>query len=157
ARGETLVIRLRAPEPDLPWLAAQSCAVPVGTPIVQDGLVDPVSSAGPYYLAAHTDSVAVLKRNPNYGGSRPQHADAIVFEFNVAPGQAAARIENGTLDYFADSENATLTPDTAAARAAGSRYRLTPSFRNEYLAFNVSRPLFRDIRMRRAVQYALDR
>ena len=54
------------------------CAVPVNTPVVPDGLETPVASAGPYYLAAHTEAAAVLKRNPNYGGVRPQHLDAIV-------------------------------------------------------------------------------
>ncbi len=45
------------------------CAVPEDTPVVPHGLEMPIASAGPYYLAAHTESVAVLKRNPNYGGS----------------------------------------------------------------------------------------
>ena len=75
---------------------AVSCAVPVDTPVVEGGLETPVPSAGPYYLSALTDSLAVLKPNPNYGGSRPQHLDAIVVEFNVPPAEAATRIENGT-------------------------------------------------------------
>ena len=119
ARDDELVLRFREPEPDLPWLvAASSCAVPVRTPVVKGGLEKPVPSAGPYYLATLTDSLAVLRRNPNYGGSRPQHLDAIVIEFNVPPAEAATRIENGTLDYFFESQQATLTPDTQAARAA---------------------------------------
>ena len=134
-----------------------SCAVPIDTPVVEGGLEKPVPSAGPYYLAALTDSLAVLKRNPNYGGTRPQHLDAIVVEFNVAPSEAATRIENGTLDYFLESQNPTLRPDTAAALAAGDRYRRTPYNRIQFFAFNTDRPLFRDVRMRRAVQYALDR
>jgi peptide/nickel transport system substrate-binding protein len=119
----------------------------------------PVASAGPYYLAEHTGSYAILKRNPNYGGTRPQHLDAIVFEFNVAPGEAASRTEDGTLDYFLESQNPTLTPNTAAARAADGRYRLTPSSNAGviFLGFNYERPLFASLRMRRAVQYALDR
>ena len=157
ARGDELVIRLRTPAPDLPWLAALSCAVPIETPIVPGGIRTPVASAGPYYLAAHTDAFAVLKRNPNYGGSRPQQLDAIVFTFNVASGDAAAQIENGTLDYFLESQNPTLTPNTAAARAAGKRYRLTPQGGNLTFSFNYERPLFANVRMRRAVQYALDR
>lgn len=158
-QGRSLVIRLLEPAPDLPWLAAQSCAVPRETPVVPNGVEKPVASAGPYYLAEHADSFAVLRRNPNYGGTRPQHLDAIVFKFNVAPGDAASHVENGTLDYFLESQNPTLTPDTAAARAAGNRYRLTPtsSARVQFFTFNVERPLFADIRMRRAVQYALDR
>ncbi|HEX2427071.1 MAG TPA: ABC transporter substrate-binding protein, partial [Gaiellaceae bacterium] len=159
ARDDELVFRFRRPEPDLPWMAQLSCAVPVDTPVIKGGLDKPVPSAGPYYLAVLTDSVAVLKRNPNYGGTRPQHLDAIVFEFNIPPADAATRIESGTLDYFLESQQATLTPDTAAARAAGKRYRLTPDSTPsiEFYAFNYDRSLFADIRMRRAVQYALDR
>jgi ABC-type oligopeptide transport system substrate-binding subunit len=102
--------------------------------------------------------VAVLKRNPNYGGSRPQHLDAIVFELGTAPKDAAARIEAGTLDYVLESDPA-VARGTAAARAAGSRYRLTPDATGHvfYLAFNTGRPLFTSVRMRRAVQYVLDR
>jgi DNA-binding SARP family transcriptional activator/ABC-type transport system substrate-binding protein/streptogramin lyase len=157
--GRKLVIRLHRPAPNFLWLAAQSCAVPRGTPVVPNGLQTPIASAGPYYLAERTDSFAVLRRNPNYGGSRPQHLDAIVFRFSVAPGEAASQVENGTLDYFLESQNPTLTPDTAAARVAGARYRLTPtsSAAVHFFAFNVERPLFADIRMRRAVQFALDR
>ena len=159
ARGTRLVVRLRRPAPDFPWFAALTCAVPVATPVVADGLKTPVPSAGPYYLAQHTNAFAVLRRNPNYGGSRPQHVDAIVFEFNVAPGAAASRIEAGTLDYFLDSQNPALTPNTAAARRAGARYRLTPvsGAGVHFFAFNWERPLFANARMRRAVQYALDR
>jgi ABC-type oligopeptide transport system substrate-binding subunit len=146
--------------PDLPTLLALNvfCAVPPGTPIVPHGLETPVPSAGPYYLAALTGSVAVLKRNPNYGGARPQHLDAIVFELGVAPKDAAARIANRTLDYVFENDPA-LAPGTAAARAAGSRFRLTPDPTGHVFsfAFNTGRPLFADLRLRRAVQYALNR
>ena len=158
ARDGELVIRLRQPAPDLPWLVAESsCAVPVATPIVRGGLEQPVPSAGPYYLAALTDTVAVLKRNPNYGGTRPQHLDAIVVELNVSPAEASNRIESGTLDYFLESQNTTLRPSTQAARSAGKRYRLTPYLGIQSFTFGYNRPLFADVDMRRAVQYALDR
>jgi DNA-binding SARP family transcriptional activator/outer membrane protein assembly factor BamB len=159
ARGDELVIRLRKPAPELPWLAAFSCAVPVGTPIVPWGLEAPVASAGPYYLAARTDSVAVLKPNPNYGGARSQRLDAIVYRLGIPPANAATEIEAGTLDYYLESQNPTLMPGTRAARSAGDRYRMTPdaSAGTRYLAFNYDRSLFADVHMRRAVQYALDR
>ncbi len=159
ARADELVIRLLKPAPELPWLAALSCAVPVDTPVVPWGLETPVASAGPYYLAAHTDSVAVLRPNPNYGGTREQHLDAIVFRLDVSPADAVTGIEAGTVDYFLESQRPTLTAETDAARAAGSRYRMTPdgSAATRYLWFNRNRPLFAAIRMRRAVQYALDR
>jgi hypothetical protein len=148
------------PAPDLPRALALSvfCAVPEETPIVPHGLEVPIPSAGPYYLATHTDSVAVLKRNPNYGGPRPQHLDAIVYEFGIAPGTAAARIADGTLDYVLE-RGPDLAPGSAAARSAGRRYRLTPNSWSSihYLELNDDRPLFASLRMRRAVQFALDR
>ena len=155
-----LVFRLTQPVPDLPRVLALNvfCAVPPGTPIVAHGLDAPIPSAGPYYLAAETDSVVVLKRNPNYAGPRPHHLDAIVFELNVAPRDAAARIASGTLDYVLENDPA-LASQTEAARTAGSRYRLTADSTGHvfFYAFNRSRPLFASLRMRRAVQYALDR
>ena len=159
ARGDELVIRLRTPAPEFPLLAALSCAVPVATPVVPFGLETPVPSAGPYYLAAYSGSVAVLKPNPNYGGSRPQQLDAIAYRMGVSPNDAAAQIQAGTLDYYLESQRPTLTPEAPAARAAGKRYRMTPDggAATQYLALNWRRPLFADIRMRRAVQYALDR
>ena len=68
ARDGRFVVRLRKPAPEFPWFAALTCAVPIRTPVVADGLRTPVPSAGPYYLAEHADSFAVLRRNPNYGG-----------------------------------------------------------------------------------------
>jgi DNA-binding SARP family transcriptional activator/ABC-type oligopeptide transport system substrate-binding subunit/streptogramin lyase len=156
----TLVLHLTQAVPDLPRILALNvfCAVPPGTPVVPHGLEAPIPSAGPYYLAALTNSAAVLKRNPNYGGSRPQHLDAIVFELGVAPKDAAARVASGSLNYVLENDPA-IAPETAAARAARSRFRLTPDSTGHVLAFtfNTERPLFADLRMRRAVQYALDR
>jgi DNA-binding SARP family transcriptional activator/ABC-type transport system substrate-binding protein len=160
ANGTRLVLRLKQRVPDLPSILALNvfCAVPPDTPIVAHGLDAPIPSAGPYYLAALTDSVAVLKRNPNYSGPRPHRLDAIVFELGVPAEDAVTRIAKGTLDYVLENDPA-LAPGTAAARAAGSRYRLSPEPTGHvvFLAFNVGRPLFASLRMRRAVQFALDR
>ena len=160
ARGDTLVIRLTKPAPDLVRGLAlyPFCAVPAGTPVVSQGLETPVPSAGPYYLAELAESAAVLKRNPNYGGTRPQRLDAIVYLLGIPPGEAAARIAKGTLDYVLEYDPA-LARGGAAARAAGSRYRRTNDGTASvgYLALNWRRPLFADRRMRLAVQHALDR
>ncbi len=160
AEGNTLVLRFETPVPDLTTLLALNvfCAVPPGTPIVAHGLDAPIPSAGPYYLAVLTDSVAVLKRNPNYDGPRPHALDALLFDLNVSPRDAVSRISRGDLDYILESDPA-LAPDTSGARAAGSRYRLVPdpTAHVNYFRFNTGRPLFAALRTRRAVQYALDR
>ena len=158
AQGDRLVIRLVRPAPDLPVRLARPafCAVPVATPVALHGLPSPIPSAGPYYLVAHGGDAFVLKRNPNYGGSRPQRLDAIVYWTGVDVGDAIARTGTGMVDYVQEGDSG-LAPGTAAARTAGSRYRLTPNNWTEGIALNTRRPLFSGARLRRAVAYALDR
>ena len=67
AHGDTLRIKLEPPAPDFPARMALPyfCAVPVRTPIVPNGLEEPIPSAGPYYLAEHIEEVvAVVKAIP---------------------------------------------------------------------------------------------
>jgi MarR-like DNA-binding transcriptional regulator SgrR of sgrS sRNA len=158
AQGRRLVIRLLRPAGDLAARLAKPefCAVPPDLPTVPNGLPYPIPSAGPYYLADRSLNVVVLKPNPYYRGPRPQKLDAIVYRMNVDPAEAAALVEQGKVDYVEESDQA-LGPETEAARAAGSRYRLTPNNWTEGVALNARRPLFADARARRAVAYALDR
>ena len=166
AVGDTLRITLVRPAADFPERIALSyfCPVPIGTPTVPNGLDDPIPSAGPYYLSGNIGgAVAVVRRNPNYHGSRPRRLAAIVYREQPQGGQAVAEIEAGNADYVADQDPA-LAPAAAVARefsqpAAGQprRYFVTPLLATDELAFDTKHGLFADARMRQAVNYALDR
>jgi DNA-binding SARP family transcriptional activator/ABC-type transport system substrate-binding protein len=158
AHGDTLVVRLLKPAPDLPARLAlpNFCAVPAALPAAYHGLHDPIPSAGPYYLTTRAQDVLVLKRNPNYDGPRPHGPDAIVYRMNVDVGEALAEIEQGKLDLVFEDDPA-LSPTSAGAREAGPRYREIPTNWISLLALNTRRPLFADISVRRAVEYAIDR
>ena len=163
---DTLRITLVRPAADFPERIALSyfCPVPIGTPTVPNGLDDPIPSAGPYYLSGNIGGdVAVVRRNPNYHGSRPRRLAAIVYREQPQGGQAVAEIEAGNADYVADQDPA-LAPAAAVARefsqpAAGQprRYFVTPLLATDELAFDTRHGLFADARMRQAVNYALDR
>lgn len=163
--GDTLTITLLRPAADFPERIALSyfCPVPVGTPVIPNGLWDPIPSAGPYYLSGNIGGVlAVLRRNPNYHGSRPRRLAAIVYREQPQTGAAVDSIEAGNADYVAEQDPA-LAPGTAVARrfglAAGQRrrYFATPLLATDVLAFDTGHGLFADPRMRQAVNYALDR
>jgi len=124
--------------------------------MIENGLPYPIPSAGPYYLATRSNDVLVLKPNPNYQGPRPQRLDAIVYHANVAVDQAATLIARGKLDYLEEVDPA-LAPGTDVAQSAGPRYRLTRNNWTEGLALNPARPVFADLRTRRAVAYGVDR
>jgi ABC-type transport system substrate-binding protein len=152
--------------PDFPERIALSyfCPVPIGTPTVVNGLPDPIPSAGPYYLSGNLGGVvAVLRRNPNYRGSRPHRLAAIVYREQPHTSQAVAGIEAGHADYVAEPAPA-LTQLAAVVRrfsrpSAGRprRYFVTPLLATDELAFNTRHGPFTDPRLRRAVSYALDR
>ena len=171
ADGDTLTIRLEHPAADLParMALAYFCAVPLPTPIVPNGLEEPIPAAGPYYLAAHIDEVvAVVKRNPNYPGPRPQRLDAIVFRRpNVRKADAVSQIERGEADHLGEYD---LIPDSPIVangkianrygpphRAGAPHLHISPMLAVDYLAFNAHRPLFSDARLRKAVNFAIDR
>jgi len=166
AAGDTLSITLAHPAADFPERIALSyfCPVPTGTPAVPNGLEDPIPSAGPYYLSGNLGGVvAVLRRNPNYHGSRPRLLAAIVYREQPQGSQAVADIEAGKADYVADQDPA-LAPGSAVARefsqpAPGQprRFFATPLLATDELAFDTTHGLFADARMRQAVNYALDR
>jgi DNA-binding SARP family transcriptional activator/ABC-type transport system substrate-binding protein len=171
-RGDTLTITLTSPAADLPSRMALPyfCAVPMRTPIVVNGLEAPIPAAGPYYLASHVgDVVAVVKRNPNYGGTRPQRLDAIVFRRPTkAKSEPHAEVERGGADHIGEFDgdvgsdthlaNGPFAERYGVSRRSGEpRFFVAPLPAVHYLAFNARSPLFADARMRRAVNFALDR
>ena len=164
ARRNVLRITLRHPLADFPERIAFSyfCPVPIGTPAVPNGLQDsPLPSAGPYYLRGFGGDVAVLKRNPSYHGSRPHHLDAIVYRGQPQTGAGAAAVARGKADYIAEPA-AALAPTTALARRFGvsgprRRYFRMPLLATDELAFDTRHGPFVDARVRRAVNFALDR
>jgi DNA-binding SARP family transcriptional activator/ABC-type transport system substrate-binding protein len=169
--GDTLTIKLEAPAADLPARMALPyfCAVPVRTPIVSNGLEEPIPAAGPYYLADHIEEVvAVVKRNPNYPGPRPQRLDAIVFRRpNVPKADAVSQIERGEADHLGEFDVLPASPLVANGavadrygpphRAGSPRFFVSPLLAVHHIALNAQRPLFSDARLRRAVNFALDR
>jgi YVTN family beta-propeller protein len=172
-RDGRLVIRLEDRTPNLPARLASPffCAVPPSTPIRPQG-VDAIPSAGPYYVASHIPKRSlVLRRNPGYHGSRPRRLAEIRYRLGVPAEDAVGAVEAGRADYMVlrpiDSpgvpprEERRLAsrygPRSAAARA-GHQQLFTQAVPNVYsFVFNTRRGPFRDVRLRRAVNYAMDR
>ena len=166
ARGNTLTIRLTAPSATLPARLASKffCAVPPNTPISAAGLGQ-IPMAGPYAIASYTPKRRlVLRRNPNYGGTRPARFREIEVDLDVPAARAVAAVEAGRADYVSavppeqvPSLERRYGPDSRAARAGGQRYFSSPEAVVHYFALNTRRPLFARTRLRQAVNEALDR
>ena len=170
ATGERLRIRLTAPAGDLPARLAlpQFCAVPPETPVEPGGLTEGIPSAGPYFVAgAELGRQLTVRRNPNYGGTRPHRIAGFDYIVGLSTREVVERVRAGTIDYTSlgipDLFEPQFQPggryDREFGRAAGSaqRYFVHPTQTVRALALNTSRPLFRDPALRRAVSFALDR
>jgi len=167
AQGNALTIHLV--KPDGGFLAnlasGAACAVPQGTPDLAQGL-NTIPMAGPYFIATNTPGQQlILRRNPNYHGERPRRLDEIVFTIGVDSSKALGEIEAGTADYAFDGLprgsaaqlEARYGPASAAAKGGRQQYFINPANATRWLHMNTRRPLFSNVRLRRAVNYAIDR
>ncbi|MFL5862783.1 MAG: ABC transporter substrate-binding protein, partial [Solirubrobacteraceae bacterium] len=174
ANDDTLTITLLAPSPDfLSRLALPAfCAVPSNTPPNPNG-ERMIPSAGPYYVTSLTPHQGVVvRRNPNYHGNRPHHFATIQVTFGVPPKRAAGEIIAGTADWtplglytqspavaaLASGLGARYGPGSPAAARGAQQYFVNPGgVQLDYFILNTHRTLFRDVGMRQAVNYAIDR
>jgi len=175
ARGNKLIIRLTSPEGDfLSQLALPPfCAVPSDTP-AKPNLRPVPASAGPYYVTSYTPRQGfMLARNPNYHGDRPHRFAHVEFIARVPAARSVNQIESGTADYtnlgaffyaftpairdLAARLNERYGAESARAARGAQQYFVNPTPELHYLALNTHRRLFSDVRLRQAVNYAIDR
>ena len=180
ASGDSLTIRLLAPAPDFLSRIAEPafCAVPSDTPVDPNG-VRVIPAAGPYYVATYTPGQGVvLVRNPNYHGSRPHRFERIELAVGIAAQRTVTDVESGSADYtnlglwtfsatggstargiaaLASELAARYGPGSAAVRGGRQRYFVNPVLQLDFFALNTHRPPFSDVRLRKAINYAIDR
>ena len=155
-----LRIRIEARSTDLLQRLATpyACAIRTDTPINADGVPAPLVGSGPYYVAAWTPQRSlVLRRNRFYRGPRPHKLDVIEYALRLAPGDALARVEQGSADWLSlTSVSGDASVNERFARHP--RARVNPRAAVRMLVFDATagRP-FSNTRLRRAVALVLDR
>lgn len=94
-----------------------------------------------------------IVRNPDYWGEKP-YLDAVVFK--VVPSDATRLVLLETGQVHAIMRVPPLDAPRVAA-TKGLELVKVPSVRTIYIAFNYQRPPFTDIRVRQAINYAVDK
>jgi len=150
----TIAFHMKEPDAALLWNLSDGA---VG--IVPYGSGDEVTShplgSGPFkFVSSETDKEVVLERNNDYWGPK---AKLPRVRFAVVPDATTEALElrKGTGDLTINA----LTPDTvhtlerepflAVEHASGTEI--------QYLGFNLRDPILKDVRVRQAIAYALDR
>ena len=151
----TVTLHLTRPDPELLWRLALSYFAP------SPSSRSPIPGTGPYRIARIVPKRLVdLRRNPYFREQAPAaqpdgYPDRIVWELGGTPEDAVADVLAGRADYTGD-------PPTRRQRAdmrlnSPAQFRSGPVAGNEYAWLNTHVPPFDDVRVRRALSYAVDR
>jgi YVTN family beta-propeller protein len=160
-RAHTLTLRLARPDPELLWKLAMPLAaiVPAATPR-RKLLEHPPPGTGPYRIEPVVRGRATLTRNPHFRSrSRPPgNADRIEVEF-AADAHAALTAQAGAaLRGELDVVEVLSAANWRELRTrAGARLRTGSAAETVYAWLNVRGPPFDDVRVRRALNLAIDR
>jgi len=151
----TVVFRMKEPAVTLLWNLSEGAIgiVPYGS---LDEITQRPVGSGPFkFVRAETDKEVVLERNERYWGEVPRIARV---RFAVVPDATTQALElrKGSADL---AINSPMSPDTVAtlARDPSLIVQQSPGTRLAYLGFNLRDKILQDVRVRRAIAYALDR
>lgn len=150
----TVIFKLREPFAPFLWNLANGVIgiIPDGSPA--NFGTHPIGS-GPFEFVRHIqDQEVVLKRNDSYFGDK---AHVSMLRFRVIPEEIVVALElrKGTVDM----ELTSLAPDMVETLRKDSNLNVIQSNGTnlQYLAFNMTDPVFRDVRVRQALAYGIDR
>jgi peptide/nickel transport system substrate-binding protein len=150
----TAVVRLKRPAAGFLFGMGWGDAVMLSPASAAGNKTSPVGT-GPYRFARWVKGDRVeLQRNPNYWGAAPKLA-AVTFRFIADPAAAAAAVMAGDLDAFPNFP----APETLDRLRGDRRFAIVvgTTAGKTILALNEARKPFDDVRVRRALAYAIDR
>jgi peptide/nickel transport system substrate-binding protein len=151
----TVVFHMKEPDASLLWNLSDGAIGIVPNGSGAEMTTHPIGS-GPFrFVSAETDNEVILDRNPEYWGGAPKLGRV---RFAVVPDATTEALElrKGSADL---AINASYAPDTVLTlqREPSLAIASGPGTRLAYLGFNLRDPILKDVRVRQAIAYALDR
>ncbi len=151
----TVVFHLKAPFATLLWNVSDGAVgiVPYGS---GDEMTRHPVGSGPFkFVSAETDKEVILERNDQYWGEK---AKLHRVRFAVVPDATTEALElrKGSADVIV---NPSFPPDTVVTLESEPSLAVesAPGTRLAYLGFNLRDPILKDVRVRQAIAYGLDR
>ena len=160
--SRTVTFHLRVPNPTFLYQLAVpiTAAVPAETS-TRDSGARPLPATGPYMVSRFSPrKELVLVRNPNFHewskAARPDgYPDRIITKLVPSPAKAVGEVERSRADIALEGVPPELQHEVETQYA--SLVHVNPIRAVTYLFLNTRVPPFDDLRVRRAVNYAVDR
>jgi peptide/nickel transport system substrate-binding protein len=160
-----IAIQLREPDGSFNYVLSLMFAAPVppDTP-AEDQTAEPPPATGPYVITAVRPGRSwKYARNPAWeaanGEAMPQlpggHVDRIEFEVRTNPNTQVDEVERGQMDWMKNPP----PPDRyneVKDKYEGTQFREEPTVSVYYFWMNTQEPPFDDLRVRQAVNFAID-
>ncbi len=150
----TIVITTKHPYAPALELASEGI-VPYGTPLPAKGTTPAPTGSGPFRMVSYNrDESALLERN-SYCPYQTGTPRSILLKVVPDPTVRALELAEGVCDFSGNNIEYDVLPWLAAhkflavSKSPGSTYK--------YLSFNFHDPRLRDLRVRRAIAYSIDR
>jgi peptide/nickel transport system substrate-binding protein len=151
---DTVSFHLKEPSATLLWNLSDGAIgiVPYGS---ENEITSHPIGSGPFrFVSSETDKEVILARNGDYWGEKAKLARV---RFAVVPDATTRALElrKGSGDATINA----LTPDTVSTleRDPALAVERAPGTVLAYLGFNLRDPILKDVRVRQAIDYALDR
>ena len=129
--------------------------VPAGTPMPARSTASAPPGSGPFAMLSYRrDESVTLVRNPHHAAP-PGAAREILFKVVPDPTVRALELAEGICGLSENNIEAAVLPWLADHKAL--EISNTPGTTYKYLAFNFRDPRLRDLRVRRAIAYSIDR
>ncbi|MDV3129589.1 ABC transporter substrate-binding protein [Mycobacterium sp. 21AC1] len=137
--------------------------VPPSTPLDKDATNNPPPSSGPFTItkvdAPHT---VTLERNPQFQTVKDAgadevadaHVDKIIVTQNKSNSAQVTGVEQNKIDFMHDPPDADRLPEVKARFS--DRFRMEDSINTYYFWMNTQQAPFNDLRVRQAINYAID-
>jgi YVTN family beta-propeller protein len=158
----TVTFHLTAPDPEFLFKLTEfafSAPIPPGTPDHETGSRT-VPGTGPYQIASVSNTEIRFVRNPffrewSHAAQPAGNPDSIVWQTVPTPQAAVTAVEQGRADWFYGQIPAAQYQQLELQDPA--QLHSNPQFAVEFLAFNTHLAPFNDVRVRQALNYAINR
>ena len=160
-----ITIQLEKPRGTFTNVLALTFAAPVppSTPLDKESTNNPPPSSGPFVITkVDAPNTLTMERNPQFktvkdaGATEVADAnvDKIVVTQNKSNSAQVTGVEQNTIDYMLNPPDADRLPEVKAKFS--DRFRMEDSINTYYFWMNTQKAPFNDLRVRQAVNYAID-
>ena len=162
ADANTVTITLTDADPEFLYKLSvpHASILPADTPL-QDAGVTPIPGTGPYMIANYNPNQNLtMPRNPHFKewsvDAQPEgYPDEIVFDFGLSAEAQVTAVQNGQADWMFDQPPTDRLSEIGTRNAEQVKINTLTAF--WYAPLNVNLAPFDDVRVRQAVNYAVDR